>query len=291
VTTHRCHSGQGLRRSRHRFDLNPERIKEANENARQAGVEKLVKFVEKNLFDTDLREASVVTLYLLPDVNMRLRPKLLRELKTGSRIVSHAFVMGDWKPDKKIEVNNRTVYFWIVTDKARADFAQGQPAAPVTVFTAGLLYILSAMSRTTVQCRLLPSFAIGTRGQIRAAPNPRVLDVFGCLERLNQSGHLKDVLIVGRSADDAVGVAAVGAPAHQADQVGVPLGGEHQPRVRVTVLVRDHEVVRRLVKDLRFRHDGRYAGAALNQIEQAVADLANGMANQVGVADHLPCMR
>ncbi len=111
------------------FDLNPERIKEANENARQAGVEKLVKFVEKNLFDTDLREASVVTLYLLPDVNMRLRPKLLRDLKIGSRIVSHAFDMGDWKPDKKIEVDNRTVYFWVVTDKARAGFAQGQPAA------------------------------------------------------------------------------------------------------------------------------------------------------------------
>lgn len=111
------------------FDLNPERIKEANENARQAGVEKLVKFVEKNLFETDLHEASVVTLYLLPDVNLRLRPKLLRELKPGSRIVSHAFDMGDWKPDKKLEVNGRVIYFWVVTEKARADYVQGQPAA------------------------------------------------------------------------------------------------------------------------------------------------------------------
>ncbi len=111
------------------FDLNPERIKEANENARQAGVTKLVKFIEKNLFETDLREASVVTLYLLPDVNLRLRPKLLRELKVGSRIVSHAFDMGDWKPDKKAEVNGRSIYFWVVTEKARADFAPVQPAA------------------------------------------------------------------------------------------------------------------------------------------------------------------
>jgi SAM-dependent methyltransferase len=111
------------------FDLNPERIKEANENARQAGVAKLVKFVEKNLFETDVREASVVTLYLLPDVNLRLRPKLLRELKVGSRIVSHAFDMGDWKPDKKTEVNGRSIYFWVVTEKARADFAPVQPAA------------------------------------------------------------------------------------------------------------------------------------------------------------------
>jgi len=111
------------------FDLNPERIKEANENARQAGVEKLVKFVEKNLFETDVSEASVVTLYLLPDVNLRLRPKLLRELKVGSRIVSHAFDMGDWKPDKKLDVEGRLIYFWVVTEKARADYAQGQPAA------------------------------------------------------------------------------------------------------------------------------------------------------------------
>lgn len=111
------------------FDLNPERIKEAHENARQAGVEKLVKFVEKNLFETDLSGASVVTLYLLPDVNLRLRPKLLRELKVGSRIVSHAFDMGDWKPDKKLDIEGRLVYFWLVTEKARTEFAQGQPAA------------------------------------------------------------------------------------------------------------------------------------------------------------------
>ena len=95
-------------------DINPERIKEAEENARKAKVTNRVKFIEKDLFEADVSPASVVTLYLLPDVNLRLKPKLLKELKPGSRIVSHSFDMGDWKPDKKEEVNGRTIYLWIV---------------------------------------------------------------------------------------------------------------------------------------------------------------------------------
>ncbi|MEJ5369083.1 MAG: methyltransferase domain-containing protein [Bryobacteraceae bacterium] len=103
-------------------DLNPQRIAEAKENARKAGVEDRVEFVEKNLFEADVSKATLVTLYLLPDVNLRLRPKLLRELRTGARIVSHSFDMGDWKPDKKIEVNGKTLYFWEVTEKAKREF-------------------------------------------------------------------------------------------------------------------------------------------------------------------------
>jgi SAM-dependent methyltransferase len=95
------------------IDLNPERIKEANENAQKAGV-KRVQFIEKNLFDADLHEASVVTLYLLPEVNRRLRPKLLKELKPGTRIVSHSFDMGDWKPEKEQSINGRRIYLWTV---------------------------------------------------------------------------------------------------------------------------------------------------------------------------------
>lgn len=108
------------------FDLNPQRIAEAKENAKKAGVEDKVEFVEKNLFDADVSKATLVTLYLLPDVNLRLRPKLLRELRTGARIVSHSFDMGDWKPDKKIEVNGKTLYFWEVTEKARKEFGEPQ---------------------------------------------------------------------------------------------------------------------------------------------------------------------
>ena len=104
------------------YDIDPQRIKEANENAKQAGVEDKTKFILGNLFDADFRDATIVTLYLLPDVNLKLRPKLLSDLKVGSRIVSHQFSMGDWEPDQKIEVGWRTVYLWTVTEKAKAQF-------------------------------------------------------------------------------------------------------------------------------------------------------------------------
>lgn len=108
------------------FDLNPQRIAEARENAKKAGVEDKVEFVEKNLFDADVSKATLVTLYLLPDVNLRLRPVLLRQLRLGARIVSHSFDMGDWKPDKKIEVNGKTLYYWEVTEKAKKEFGEPQ---------------------------------------------------------------------------------------------------------------------------------------------------------------------
>lgn len=100
-------------------DLNPERIREANENAKEKGVEKKVKFYEGNLFDFDFSKASVLTLYLLPDVNLQLMPKILKEMKPGSRVVSHAFDMGDWKPDKQISVDGRTVYMWTVPKRKK----------------------------------------------------------------------------------------------------------------------------------------------------------------------------
>jgi SAM-dependent methyltransferase len=105
------------------YDIDPQRIKEANENARQAGVTDKVKFIIGDLFEADFHDATVVTLYLLPAVNLKLRPKLLKDLKVGSRIVSHQFDMGDWEPDKKIQIDWRTVYMWTVTEKAKAQFA------------------------------------------------------------------------------------------------------------------------------------------------------------------------
>ena len=105
-------------------DINPERIKEAKENAQKAGVSDRVRFIEKNLFDVDIHDATVVALYLLPEVNLRLRPKLLRELKVGTRIVSHQFDMVEWKPDKKVDVSWRSVYLWTVTEKAKEEFGR-----------------------------------------------------------------------------------------------------------------------------------------------------------------------
>lgn len=96
------------------IDLDPQRIRESNENARQAGVSEQVTFHQKDLFDMDFREATVISMYLLPSVNLKLRPRLLRELAPGTRIVSHDFDMGEWEPDRTIAVGTHTVYFWIV---------------------------------------------------------------------------------------------------------------------------------------------------------------------------------
>jgi len=98
-------------------DINPERIQEANENARKAGVADKVKFIEGDLFTADIRPATVVTLYLLPSVNLKLRPRLLSELKPGTRVVSHSFDMEDWKPDKTVTVDGSHLYLWVIADK------------------------------------------------------------------------------------------------------------------------------------------------------------------------------
>lgn len=101
------------------IDIDPDRIKEANENLKKAGVGDKVKFVQGDLFELDLSPATVITLYLLPALNLKLRPKLLK-LKPGTRIVSHDFDMGDWKPDKQVKVGTRSVYLWTVPDAATA---------------------------------------------------------------------------------------------------------------------------------------------------------------------------
>jgi SAM-dependent methyltransferase len=95
-------------------DINPERIQDAKENAREAGVGDKVKFVEGDLFTVNIRPATVVTLYLLPSVNLRLRPRLLSELKPGTRVVSHSFDMGDWNPDKVVDAAGGRLYCWVI---------------------------------------------------------------------------------------------------------------------------------------------------------------------------------
>jgi predicted RNA methylase len=100
------------------IDIDPQRIKEATENLKTAGVGDRVKFLNQDLFTTDISEATVVTLYLLPSLNVKLIPKLNKELKPGTRIVSHAFDMSadgtERKPRETLNVNGRTVYFWTI---------------------------------------------------------------------------------------------------------------------------------------------------------------------------------
>jgi len=105
------------------IDIDPVRIKEARENARKAGVENLVRFEENDLFQADFHEATVVTLFLLPHVNLKLRPKLQSELKPGTRVVSNTFDMGDWKPEKQVSLSDagesdgglsKRLYLWTI---------------------------------------------------------------------------------------------------------------------------------------------------------------------------------
>ena len=95
-------------------DINPERIAEATKNARAAGVLDHVKFIQGDLFTVPIHDASVVTLYLLPSVNVKLKPRLMSQLRPGTRVVSHSFDMGDWKPDKTEEVQGRYLYYWVI---------------------------------------------------------------------------------------------------------------------------------------------------------------------------------
>lgn len=99
------------------IDIDPERIEEANENAQEAGVTRDVKFIQGDLFESDFSEASVVTLYLLSSLNERLMPILMEQLKPGTRIVSHAFSMGDWEPEKTEVVDGATIHLWTVPER------------------------------------------------------------------------------------------------------------------------------------------------------------------------------
>ncbi len=119
-------------------DLNPVRVSEANENARKNGVTEKVAFYQRNLFDTDLSQATVITMYLLPQVNLELRPRLL-ELKPGTRLVSHDFDMGDWKADQHVRLvasdkysgagGDSDIYFWVVPARVGGQWQSQFPVA------------------------------------------------------------------------------------------------------------------------------------------------------------------
>lgn len=118
-----CGDGRIVIRAAQRFgargvgvDLNPQRIREAKAAAKAAGpqIERLVRFEVGDVFTFDFSKATVVTMYLLPSVNLKLRPRLLKELKPGTRIVSHDFDMGDWVPEQRRELQGATVFGWTV---------------------------------------------------------------------------------------------------------------------------------------------------------------------------------
>lgn len=96
------------------IDINPQRIDEANQNAKREHVANLVNFHIGDVFESDVRQATIVALYMLSDVNVKLRPKLMHELKPGARIVTHGFGMGNWQPNRVEEVDGEKVYLWVL---------------------------------------------------------------------------------------------------------------------------------------------------------------------------------
>lgn len=105
-------------------DIDPKRIAESKANAETAGVTDRVQFQQADLFTMNFSDADVVMLYLLPALNVRLRPRLLDELRPGTRIVSHAFMMGDWQPDERAQVGNpeKSVYYWVIPAKVAGEW-------------------------------------------------------------------------------------------------------------------------------------------------------------------------
>ena len=107
------------------IEINPQLVQQSRENSQKAGVTDRVAFLQQDLFQTDLSQATVVTLYLLPSVNLQLQPKLLQELKPGTRIISHDFDMGEWKPERVERVQGparqHTIYYWVVPENPSAN--------------------------------------------------------------------------------------------------------------------------------------------------------------------------
>lgn len=113
-------------------EFNPEMVTLSQRNAQREGVTDKARFVRGDIFETDLSKATVLTMYLLPDLNLRLRPRVL-DLKPGTRVVSHAFTMGDWEPDERAEVEGRTAMLWIVPAKVNGNWQLAGPGGNYAV--------------------------------------------------------------------------------------------------------------------------------------------------------------
>jgi SAM-dependent methyltransferase len=116
-------------------DIDPAQIEGANRNARAAGVPGLVRFRQQDLFQTPLQEADVLTLYLTTEVNLRLRPRILAQMRPGTRVVSHDFDMGEWHYDQRQRVGAATVYLWIVPAQVQGDWTltEGNRSVPLAI--------------------------------------------------------------------------------------------------------------------------------------------------------------
>ncbi|MFB6098704.1 MAG: cyclopropane-fatty-acyl-phospholipid synthase family protein, partial [Salinibacter sp.] len=108
------------------IEIDPDLVRKARRNAREAGVSDLVEFRQGDLFKADISEATVVTMYLLPSVNLKVRPKLFKQLDPGTPVVSHAFDMGKWTPERTVEVDGATIYRWTIPKEIPAHLKEAQ---------------------------------------------------------------------------------------------------------------------------------------------------------------------
>lgn len=113
IAAARSHGARGLG-----IEIDPRRIRESNANAQAAGVAHRVTFRREDLFRTPLAEADVLTLYLLPEINIRLRPRILSQMRPGTRVISHQYDMGDWHYDQRQVIGRSTIFMWIVPGRA-----------------------------------------------------------------------------------------------------------------------------------------------------------------------------
>jgi precorrin-6B methylase 2 len=171
-------------------DLNPTRIAEANENAQKAGVTDRVTFVQGNLFEMDISKANVLTMYLLQGVNLQLRPRILSELRPGTRVVSHAFSMNDWEPDQHVNMTGRNLYLWIVPGKADGTW---QAESGSRKFTLNLKQAFQKLSGTaTVNGKSVP-----VTGRLNGNAIELSTDLGGGATQLR--GEIKDNAIEGKT--------------------------------------------------------------------------------------------
>ncbi len=143
-------------------DIDPDRIAEANENAKVAGVQDKAKFMRGNLFEMKISDATVLTMYLLERVNLQLRPRVLDELRPGTRVVSHAFTMGEWAADERAQVENREIYLWIVPAKVGGQWRVSDGETQFTVQLDQTFQRISGVA--TINGRAAPLESAALRG-------------------------------------------------------------------------------------------------------------------------------
>jgi hypothetical protein len=172
------------------IDIDSVRVAEGRLGARKAGVANKAKFQRADLFQTDLREATVVTLYLLPTLNVKLRPKLYAELKPGSRVVSHAFDMGSWKPDSTFMVGTSAVFYWVIPANVGGEWALTAPGGKE--YTLRLTQKFQHVEGTAeLNGKSVPVSAAGVHG------DKLILEIANPDGPVRLTGRVKDDVITG----------------------------------------------------------------------------------------------